>query len=246
MNFTFLKLTVASIVATFIVLATALRSPTSPSFITILYDQTDTTLIRKVDQIAGTFAKLVDIDTINGKWGSVTVNLSIIGNSSTQEILTVYLAPSNPYWLRNEMEHRERGRKFFSDLKAALVKITAPGFGTDKSYINRVTHYHLSDLAERTGNRYCIIYSDLIEYGPVVRLYDFRDAPHMISEKQDELIDMLNRDRPLPDLSGIRIINIHKSKPGDDELHERAKQLFKIYWESKGALVDLLSGDTQI
>ena len=241
MKFSFFKILIIFIVALFFIAASTIRSPNIQTNISFLYDQTDATLQQNIDQIACYLASFSGIDTVKGRWGAVSVNLSIIGETSTQEILTVYLAPSEPYWIRNEMEHRKRARQFFTDLKNALALVTKPGFGTKKSYINRTTQYHLTELAQKKGNRYCIIFSDLIENGPVISFYDFMDHPQFISEKRDSLIEVLSQDYSLTDLSGIEIVNIHNENLDFDELHEQGKRLFKTYWERKGATVDFKS-----
>lgn len=207
--------------------------PPEDTYIEILIDKTDTTYAQDINQIQAYVLNFVPYDTVNMRWGKTIITLSTIGETSTQNIQTVCLQPSESNWFeRNEREHSKRLAIFKDSLRQELTLLTKPGTGMDKSYIHRNFYYRLLELNKVKGNRIILSWSDLIANDLNVNLYDYRDNPLRILEKRDSIIEVMTAHYPLPDsLKGVKLINVHNPSRLNDELHEACKRLFAYYWE---------------
>lgn len=213
-------------------------TPPEDTYIEILYDQTDTTYAQDIDPMLDYILSFVSYDTIHGQWGETTVTLSHIGETSTQFSQSVHLPASESYWLRNELEHRKKPGEFRAELREALVSLTEPGKGMKKSYIHRNFYYRLKELARHNGRRIVLSWSDLIVNDRKINFYDYRENPQAILAQRDSLIALMTKDYPLPNLTGVKLINVHQPPRPNDELHEVCKRYFGYYWESLGIEVE--------
>lgn len=204
----------------------------------VMYDQTDTTHQQDIDHMVTFILEHIPIDTIAGEWAEATITLSQIGHTSTQMIESVTLPASQPWWWRNELKHRHIPAQFKAALKQALVKITLPGTGQDKSSIHRNFYYRLHELIKHKGDLQLLSWSDLILNDPHINFYHYKKHPQQITQHQDSLIQFMTKAYPLPDLTGVSIINIYQPPPWKDELHEVSKNYFHHCWSQHGAKVE--------
>lgn len=221
----------------FIALMTLLATGCTPkpsTTVELLFDRTDEqTTIPEIKPMIDFILTSVDIDLDKGTWGAVTINLSQIGETSSQKVATVHLPPSESFMLRNEMEHKKIPDRFREELTLALQTVTQPGDGMDYSYIHRNYFYRLQDLSKKTGNRMVISFSDLIANDPKINLYQYRENPRIIMQQRDTLITRMTEDYPLANLQGVKLINIYQPTRINDELHESCKAYFRYYWQDR-------------
>jgi hypothetical protein len=101
----------------------------------------------------------------------------------------------------------------------------------------------LQDLQHSTAKqRQCLIFSDGLENTKGLSFYDYRHNPALLLEEKDKIIAELEKQCPLPDLSGIEIWIIHQPSLELDELGHYVKLFWKEYFQSHGATVHLLAG----
>jgi hypothetical protein len=180
-------------------------------------------------------------DTLQNEWGEATINLSPIGETSTQSVLTVHLPASGSVLLRNEQQHKKQLGKFRAELREALLALTHSETGMDHSYINRNLYARLNEIKKHPGRKIVLCWSDLILNEPEVNFYLYRDHPEQILEHKEELTKAMTKDYPIPQMAGVKIINIYQPTIVDDQLHEVAKRYFEEYWTSLGMQVEFKS-----
>lgn len=219
------------IIALMTLLATGC-TPKPATTIEVLFDRTDEqTTTPEIEPMMDFILTSAGVDLDKGGWGAVRINLSQIGETSSQTIATVHLPPSESFMLRNETEHKKIPDRFREELTRALQTVTQPGGGMDYSYIHRNYFYRLQDLSKRTGNRMVISFSDLIANDPKINLYQYRDNPREILQQRDTLIARMTEDYPLANLQGVKLINVYQPTRDNDELHESCKAYFRYYWQ---------------
>jgi len=241
MKNTKLKLALLVMIAVGVFMAFAGEKSSQSTYVSVSFDRTGKMTAQNVEVIVRYIIHHTKIDTAQGKWGDITVDLSMIGQTSAPKVNTIKLAKSEPYWSRNEMESKKRLREFLEKLEDVVRSLTLPSSGMLKSYVNRNTFYQLHSLAGKSGRKVYLIWSNLIEHSSRVNHYNYRAAPEVIIEHQDSLYQIMAKDYPLPRLNGIKIFNIHSSNQTDDELHEFCKRYWKKYWEDNGANVTFLT-----
>ncbi len=210
--------------------------------IEVMVDRTDSTEAGDASLLSGLVTGAAFPDGTGDEWGETTVTLSPIGETSTQPAQVVKLPASKSFWERKEEQHRESKRRFAEDLGMAVDELTRPGKGMGQSYIHRNFYYRLKALSERPGRKILLSCSDLIANGPCANFYRYEARPEQLWLNRDALVAKMESDHPLPDLTGITIVNIHQPSKRHDELHEQAKRFWEHYWTRKGAKVEFQSG----
>lgn len=206
--------------------------------IEVLIDQTDTTHGQNVPSLCEHITKTAFPNGIGHEWGETSIALSPIGETSTQATQIVALAASEPYWTRNEQKHRSNEKAFREGLQNALDSLTKPGTGMNHSFIHRNFFYRLTELGKKPDRKIMLSWSDLIANDQYANFYRYAENPKGIWLAKEELVAKMESEYPLPDLTGITIINIHHPSKRWDELHEVSKRFWEYYWSSKGAKVE--------
>ena len=83
----------------------------------------------------------------------------------------------------------------------------------------------------------CLLFTDGLENTSQISFYSYRKKPQKLLEDKETIIQKLEAQCVLPDLTGIDIYIIHQPKPEVDELFYVTKQFWKDYFESYGAAV---------
>lgn len=213
--------------------------PQQDNHIEVLYDQTGLTQTQDVDAMADYVLGYLQWDTLNSLWGETSIHFSPIGETSTQRLHSIKLEASELSWFkRNEYALRQQSKNFKTKVKQALAELARPTDEMDHSYIYRNLYDRMASLSKQEGNRIMLSWSDLILNGPEVNLYGYREHPDKIWEDKDSLIAAMTGQYPMPQVKGIRWINIHEATRLNDGLHENCKRLFRYHFEQHGMEVE--------
>lgn len=212
--------------------------PVPETHIEVLIDQTDSTSGQDPNPMFEWVSTMTFPDTAVTEWGETSVIISTIGDLSTQPSQSIVLPASQPFWRRNEHQFRESKARFNSNLKGAFVEITKLSKGKKESFIHRNFFYRFKELSKQPGGRVLLSWSDLIANDESGNFYTYQKNPKRLWEDRDRLIAKMEDDYPLPDLTGIRIVNVHQSPKEWDELHEVSKRFWEYYWTKRGATVE--------
>lgn len=87
-----------------------------------------------------------------------------------------------------------------------------------------------------------VIFSDMLENTKHLSFYSYRQNPGKLLEARDSIIEKLEAQCALPDLTGIELYIIHQPTLELDELFDAARQFWRSYFEEKGATVYFLAG----
>ncbi|MEQ1936565.1 MAG: hypothetical protein ABL962_22160, partial [Fimbriimonadaceae bacterium] len=110
---------VAAILLLLMVSLIGCSNPMTETHIEVLVDKTDSVHVQEVEPMLDYIQGFVITDTLQTEWGETTVNLSPIGETSTQPVITVHLPASGSVWFRNEKEHKKQLGKFRAELRQA-------------------------------------------------------------------------------------------------------------------------------
>lgn len=206
--------------------------------IEFLYDQTDATFDPDTTAMTHAVIELVEDQLAAGHWGNIRVNLSQIGEVSSQKVWTVTLDASPPYWLRNEKKLEDELWQFKKELVYAIEEVAEASEAMRESHIHQNFYHRLHWLQQQQGMKWIVSWSDLILNDGKTNFYQYQLAPRLLLENKEELWQMLETDYPLGDLTGIRLVNYYLPTTQDDDLHEVAKQFFGAYWRDHGMEVE--------
>ena len=215
--------------------------PMPEATLEVMIDKTDSVNIQSVEPMLDYIQSFVIQDTLQKEWGETTINLSPIGETSTQSVLTVHLPASGYILLRNEQQHKKQLGRFRAELREALLVLTQSDYGMDHSYIHRNLYNRLLALQRHQGTRIVLCWSDLILNEPEANFYLYRDHPEQILQHKEDLIKAMTKDYHIPQMTGVKIVNIYQPSIVDDQLHEVAKRYFEDYWTSLGMQVEFKS-----
>lgn len=205
-------LLIFTLLATTVVLYLASYQDTQSVDIRIMQDRTDTF------EVGPTTKEVYDLTGLESHiWRGVRIAISSITEYTYNPESQIELSNVSRAGivLNNTITRKEEVRAFKEELDSMLVGFTTKPAGRDYSSVYQPVARVLNDLAQSSyPNRVLLLYSDLLENRPSESVYvmDLGNAATL-----DSLINRMEKEMALVDLSGIEVWIIHKPKDLKDE-----------------------------
>lgn len=183
----------------------------------------------------------IGVDLEEGGENSGTLTVTTMGTNSYCPDVRLSLPKGESSWWSNELDRVDEIKAFAGKAKNALNDAFSKQEGTEYSRLYQSMVRYLNELSVKGGKKQAYIYSDLGHNcgATTPHLEDFYE---MVSDQNqwDKLTGLLEKSGSLKSLSGVQIILVYQSPPGDrdaDVLYGYTRAYFTHLYETKGARV---------
>ncbi|KAA3625752.1 MAG: hypothetical protein DWQ02_21135 [Bacteroidetes bacterium] len=210
--------------------------------ISILPDQTDN-LEFDVGKTARFIFNTIELDTVSLFKSAASIEVSSLNDRYTNRKWQASLPKSGSSFTEITKERIALQRVFYNETIEALQQGSQFSGELARSRLYHSICEAIRELEQSPAERrICLLFSDGLENTKNLSFYQYRNNPQRLLKEKDMIIEKLESECTLPDLSGIDLYIIHQPSPELDELVHVARQFWKDYFESHGATVYLLAG----
>jgi hypothetical protein len=183
--------------------------------------------------------KHISAITENGNNGEF-LRIQAITESGFHDVKTFAINPVDNILLSNDYTREKEVKGYFADIEKTLFELDNGKGEKHGSVIYKIMSEELTRICKSNADKkQFIICSDLMEYSALSNFYD----PSIFQQlqKSPEILQKQFLKRyPLPDLPGINIYIIYKSRDREDsERFEIVSGFYKSFFESLGANVSI-------
>lgn len=148
--------------------------------------------------------------------------------------------PPECSYFSNVYERKRKTNQFYMGIEDALAKVLSEPVGKPRSSVYAPIAHELNLLSEKNAKRkILVVYSDLAENTPLLSFYR-AETLKQLKDNPDSILEVLEKQIPLPNLKGIEIYFIYKPKDEkDNEQFRIVSGFFKEFFESRGAKVEI-------
>ncbi|TAH40045.1 MAG: hypothetical protein EYC69_12095 [Bacteroidetes bacterium] len=219
-----------SMIAVSLALMLHMYFPIKTSALAIVEDFTDEQVVKPSYKDVETILQVND-----NKWDGAVFYYSRLTDVSLNEFQVASL-PGRRFCLSNEFERQKEILDFSTLIQEALAKPIVSGKANSSVYIPIVKALSFLKSTE-AETKALLIYSDLMENGENISLYDQSSLKKM-KENPGTLIDFYESKMTLPDLTGISVYLIYRPlNIKEDERFQIVSGFYKKMLENKGAKV---------
>lgn len=204
-----------------------------------LFDITDTfNFIREIssEELKPQFNLYRDLNA------GAKIKVATIENLRYTEQIEFSVASTKP-WQANVLDRMNQRDTFFTKLDYHIRRIKKLAHGRNGSYIAYAVSRALHQLALDTAypSKKLFVFSDLREYSSELNFYQ-ESTLKTLQQSPEVLFDYLDSLYPLPDLKGVNILLVFRSKNHrEDDAFFILSAFWKAYYERKSAKVSIHS-----
>ncbi len=208
----------------------------------VTVDQTDS-LDFDPEAIVKFISSTLNFDTIKTYDASISIEVTRLNDRYANPAFAAYLPEGGSAFFEITKERLDQQGVFYRQAVTALKDGHRFTGELPHSRLYRPICEVLQELQHSTAKRkICLIFSDGLENTKDLSFYNYRHNPERLLEEKDKVIVELEKECPLPNLTGIEIYLIHQPSLELDELGHYTKLFWKEYFQSHGATVNLLAG----
>lgn len=139
-------------------------------------------------------------------------------------------------WMTSSSEKKQMQAKFLKEVKAGTEYLFGLPATEKQTNIYRTLAYTANLMITASGKKDIVFWTDLVEASSAWNSYQYFNVPQKLLEDHDKIVQSLESDMMMPDLSGFTITFII---PGDREEVLWLSRFWTKYLQSKGAVVQV-------
>lgn len=205
--------------------------------ISVLNDQTDIQVFEPYKTVEF-ISNVVSLDTMHLFRPSVSIEISNLNDKYTNRKWNITLERGGNSFSEITKERISKQKEFYDQMIEVLNQSNQFTGELPRSRLYNSICETLQRLEQSSAEKkICLLFTDGLENTSQISFYSYRKKPQKLLEDKETIIQKLEAQCVLPDLTGIDIYIIHQPKPEVDELFYVTKQFWKDYFESYGAAV---------